>query len=68
MHEALILHGPMDEQQLRIRLAGEVTARAITTSVDVLSRNRVVVDTGERAGWSHGRRMIVWRAVADGRL
>ena len=60
--------GPLDEQQLLVRLVGEATARGIASAIDTLARNRVVIDTGERAGWHKGRRMIVWRAVADGRL
>lgn len=60
--------GPMDEQQLLRRVVGDSTARGVSQSIDVLARNGVVVDTGERSAWSHGRRLIVWRAVADGRL
>jgi hypothetical protein len=58
----------MDEQHLLVRLVGDATARGITQSIDALARNHAVVDTGERSAWSQGRRLIVWRAVADGRL
>lgn len=58
----------MDEHQLLVRLVGDVTARGIASAIDALARNGVVVDTGERGAWTQRGRLIVWRAVADGRL